>query len=286
VTAGVPAANVLVPLDGSEFALAALPTARAIANRFDADLHSISVVDRGADGSHLGALGAAALGVPVGDDHSTVVTDDDVSGAILRRAVALGDCVVCMSTHGRGRLSGAVVGSVAREVVQRSVAPLVALGPLADRPGWSPTRLWPEPLSVPRIIACVDGSKTSEQVLPVAATWARALEMTLTILRVVEDGLPPLRVPDSPGPANDPASYVEGLAKQFAEHAPEVRGEVVRDPIGVASALKTYLDQRPAGLVALTTHARAGMQRVLFGATGASIVYASTAPCLVVPLPR
>jgi nucleotide-binding universal stress UspA family protein len=282
----MPAANVLVPLDGSEFALAALPTARALASRFDADLHSISVVESGADAEHLGALGAAAIGVAVGDDHAVVVTDDDVAGAILGHADALGNCVVCMSTHGRGRLSGAVVGSVARAIVQRCTSPLIALGPLADRPGWSPARSWPEPLSVPRIVACVDGSETSEEVLPVAAAWAKALEMALTILTVVEDGLPPLRVPETPTPASDPASYVEGLAKKYAGEAQDVRGEVVRDPIGVASALKTYLDQHPAGLVALTTHARSGMQRVLFGATGASIVYASTAPCLVVPLER
>jgi nucleotide-binding universal stress UspA family protein len=280
----LPAANVLVPLDGSEFALAALPTARALAQRFGADLHAVSVVVDGGAAERLAALSAAALGVAVGDEHAAVLTDDDVAGAILQRAAALADCVVCLSTHGRGRLSGAVVGSVAREVVQRSTAPVVALGPLADRPGWSPARSWPEPLSVPSIVACVDGSETSEQVLPVAAAWAKALEMSLTILTVVEDGLPPLRVPDDePRRAADPGAYVERLAASLDVTA---RGEVIRDPIGVASALRTYLDQRPAGLVALTTHARAGLQRVRFGATGASIVYASTAPCLVVPLQR
>ena len=285
--AGSPAAHVLVPLDGSEFALAALPTARALAERSGAQLHTITVDDGRGDVNRLATLAAASIGVHPEDEHATVVRDDDVPGAILHRAEALGDCVVCMSTHGRGRLSGAVIGSVAREVFQRSTAPLVVLGPLADRPGWSPARSWPEPLTVPRIVACVDGSDASEQGLPVAAAWAKALEMSLTILMVVEDGLPPLRVPEQPepaGPVSDPGAYIDGLARKFAETLPDTRGEVIRDPIGVASALRTYLDQHPAGLVALTSHARSGMQRVLLGATGASIVHASTAPCLVVPL--
>lgn len=279
--------NVLVPLDGSEFALAALPTARALADRFGAELHAISVLDDGDDGHRLSALAAAALGIDAVDDHVRVVRSDDVAGAILHRSEELGDCVVCLSTHGRGRLSGAVVGSVARQLVQRCTTPLVALGPLADRPGWSPARSWPEPLSVQRIVACVDGSEASEQVLPVVAGWAQALAMSLTVLTVVEDGLPPFRselTQPPEGRAADPSAYVNALASQLSDTVAEVRGEVVRDPIGVASALRTYLDQHPAGLVALTTHARSGMQRVLFGATGASIVHASTAPCLVVPL--
>lgn len=284
--AGRPAAHVLVPLDGSEFALAALPTARALAARSGAQLHAVSVDDGSGDVNRLATLAAAAIGVDPGDEHATVVRDDDVAGAILQRAEALGECVVCMSTHGRGRLSGAVVGSVAREVFQRSASPLVVLGPLADRPGWSPARSWPEPLTVPRIVACVDGSDASEQVLPVASAWAKALEMSLTILMVVEDGLPPLRVPEQPaaGPATNPSAYIDGLVRKSAETVPDTRGEVIRDPIGVASALRTYLDQHPAGLLALTSHARSGVQRVVLGATGASIVHASTAPCLVVPL--
>ena len=106
----------------------------------------------------------------------------------------LGPCVVCLTTHGRGRLHGAVVGSVARSLLQRSPATMIALGPMADNPGWSPRpRTWPEPLSVPRIVACVDGSDASEQVLAVAAARGRALGMTLTILTVVEDVPTPVR---------------------------------------------------------------------------------------------
>ena len=35
--------HVLVPVDGSEFALQALPTARALAERLDAELQTVSV---------------------------------------------------------------------------------------------------------------------------------------------------------------------------------------------------------------------------------------------------
>ena len=188
---------------------------------------------------------------------------------------------------GRGRLHGAIVGSVARSVFQRSAEAVVALGPMADNPGWSPRpRSWPEPLSTLRIVACVDGSDTSEEVLPLSAVWARALGMSLTILTVTDDQPPPVR-PESRsryGSSSDADAYVAALVERWHGAVSDVDGVVVRDPIGVASGIRAHLDARPAGLVAMTSHARSGMQRVMMGAAAADIVHASVAPCLVVPL--
>ncbi len=60
--------------------------------------------------------------------------------------------------------------------------------------------------------------------------------------------------------------------------------EVVYDPISPADGVRRYLDEHPAGLVAVTTHARTGLRRVLLGADAANIVHASTAPNLVIAL--
>jgi nucleotide-binding universal stress UspA family protein len=279
--------QVLVPLDGSEFALRALPTARVLADRLDAEVHTVSVAGADDDAARLRRLAAAALGIDDGDDKVLVVAEGDPSEVIARRAEELGSCVVCLSTHGRGRLHGAVVGSVARSVLQRSSAPLVALGPMADNPGWTPRpRSWPEPLSTPRLVACVDGSAPSEQVLPIAASWASALGMSMTILTVADDDPPSIRPVEGRryGSHTAPQPYVDDLVDQWRGQVEQVDGEVVRDAIGTAEGIRRHLAQRPAGLVAVTTHARSGTQRVLVGATAASIVHASVAPCLVAPV--
>jgi nucleotide-binding universal stress UspA family protein len=273
--------HVLVPLDGSELALQALPTARALVSRFDAVLHTVTVTGSLKEEDRARRLAAAALDVPVGDDRVFVTTGKEPAEVIAQRASSLGECVVCLATHGRGRLSGALVGSTARSVVQQVTDPVIALGPMADNPGWTPRpRGWPEPLSVRRIVACVDGSEASEQVLPFAAAWARTLDMALTITTVVDDTAP---MGPRPEPA-DRASYIDSLVESWRSTGIEVDGQVLRDPIGPASAIRKHLDQRPAGLVALTTHARSGMQRLRFGATAASIVHGSVAPCLVAPV--
>ncbi|WP_421119646.1 universal stress protein [Aquihabitans daechungensis] len=281
-------ANVLVPLDGSELALQAMPTARVLAQRFNATLSTVTVADGEADTDRARAYAAAALGVDHGDDRVHVLSEGEPAEVITRRAAALSGCIVCMATHGRGRLGGALVGSVARGVVQKSDSPVVTLGPSADNPGWSPRpRNWPEPLTVARIVACVDGSTASEQVLPFAAVWAEALDMSLTVLTVIVDAPTPLRLDHTPGPFGphgNAEAYVDHLVQQWQTRISRIDGVVVRDPIGPASGMRAHLDEHPAGLVALTTHARSGLQRALLGATAASIVHSSVAPCLVAPV--
>jgi nucleotide-binding universal stress UspA family protein len=112
--------------------------------------------------------------------------------------------------------------------------------------------------------------------------------MSLTILTVADPSPPPLRSdvawPRHHGPNEDADAYMARLGEQWKNAAPSVDTHVIYDPIGPGQGLQLYLSDNPAGLVAVTTQARTGVQRVLFGAHAADIVYWSTAPVLIVPL--
>jgi nucleotide-binding universal stress UspA family protein len=283
--------HVLLPLDGSAFALAAMPTARALSDRLGADLVTVSVASDEATAEQMRAHAVGALGGRDGDERVHVAAGEDPAEAIVARSGELSSCVVCMSTRGRGRISGTIIGSVARAVLQSSNDPVVAVGPAADRPPALVGRRrrrpagWPEPLSVHRLVACVDGSRESETVLPVAVQWAAALDMAPSVLTVAEDALQALsgERPNQFGPP-DPTGYVNGLVDRLRESAPDTDGEVVRSPLSVARGLQEHLAARPAGLVALTTHARSGFDRLRLGATSADIVRTSPVPVLAVPV--
>jgi nucleotide-binding universal stress UspA family protein len=280
--------HVLVPLDGSEFAAAAVPTAAGLAERFSAPLHALSVADSPGDVEKLRSQAAAALGTTEADERISVVVGDDAPSAIERHAGALDACLVCLSTHGHGRFAGAVIGSVARALLEAARQPLVAVGPLADRPrDMVPTP--PAPLSIPRLAACVDGSPASETVIPVAVEWAGVLGMSVTVLTVAEPIPPPVR-PDATwrrhhGPDEDADAYVQRLAAQWSGGAVPVEGHVVYDPIGPGPGIQAYQDGQPTGLIAMTTHARTGLARAVFGAGAAAMVHWSRCPALVVPIP-
>jgi nucleotide-binding universal stress UspA family protein len=277
-------ARILVPLDGSDLALAAIPTARALARHFGAELHAISVARDAADVDRLHSKSMAALELDHGDDRAAVVVGGKPDEMIARRASELESCLVCLSTRARGRLGGAVFGSIARSLLRDTGGAIVALGPLADRPGWLPRpAIWPEPLSVPRIVACVDGTAASENVLPTASGWARALGMSLTIVTSIDDAPWPTRSEHRRyGSESNPERYLERLVNRWSATC-AVDGQIITDPISPASGIRDHLAKSPASLVAVSTHARSGLSRVLHGANAASIVRASTAPCLVVP---
>ena len=283
--------QVVLPLDGSAFALAALPTARALCERFTARLLTLSVVADAREAEELRQHVTEALGDDAGAAGIEVVVAADPAGVIAGRVAELGSAIVCMSTRGRGRVSGSVIGSVARAVFRLSSRPLVVVGPQADRPESMVDRprrrppSWPEPLSVGSLVVCVDGSARSEALLPTAAAWAAALDMDLSVLTVAQDAAssPGGGRPNAYGPPN-PKEYVQGVAEKWREAVPGSVGEVVYDPIGVASGIQSFVASHHVGMVALTTHARTGLGRLRLGATAADIVRTSTVPALVVPL--
>jgi nucleotide-binding universal stress UspA family protein len=258
--------HVLVPLDGSEFAAAAVPTARELAKRFGAELHAVSVAETPADVEKMRSHAAAALGHSGGDERVMAVVGQDAAQAIEARAADLGSCLVCLSTHGHGRLAGAVIGSVARSLLESTPEPIVAVGPSADRARETVPRP-PAPLSVPRLVACVDG---------------------LTILTVAEPTPPPVRLDATwrrhHGPDEDADAYIKRLGEQWSGAPVPVDTHVVYDPIGPGDGIRAYQDEQPTGLIAVTTHARTGVERVLFGAGAAAMVHWSRTPALVVPL--
>lgn len=73
------------------------------------------------------------------------------------------------------------------------------------------------------------------------------------------------------------------LAQRWLLDGADVTAAVEYDPIGPAPGLATHLERQPADLVAVTTHARSGVARLVLGSGAASIIHAATVPVLVVP---
>lgn len=286
--AGLDVRHVVLPLDGSSFAAAALPTARALAERFGADLTTVSVAADEEDAEEL-RRHTAEVGGEAGDSRSHIVVGGDPARAIIDAASVDGSVIV-MSTHGRGRVAGAVMGSVARSVLASASQPLIAVGPHGDRPSHlvgRPRRRpdsWPEPFAAREVVALVDGKSASETAIAAAARWARALEAQLVILNVAEDapaGLDGVRS-NRFGPA-DPAAYIQDLADRWRSEKLDTRAKLVYDPLSVASGVAAYLASHPTALVVLAASGRSGVERLRLGATAADIVRALPVPALVVP---
>jgi nucleotide-binding universal stress UspA family protein len=271
--------TVLVPLDCSRLAERALGTAGWLARRFDAELHVITA-DIGRDeawwyGRYLDAL----------VEHQPDITphrsdDPDVARAVRAMAAELAPAVVCVATHGRSP-GAAVIHSTFAAIARASVAPVIAIGP--------GTRTVVDEASG-RIVACVDGTSASETVLPATADWARRLGLRLSIVTAAEPTPPPI-VPSTHrhrahGPDLDPDGYIGRLMQRPELAGLDVDGTVIWDPISPHAGILDHLDQHPATMLAVTSHARAGIARAVLGGEAARIIHASPVPVLVHPATR
>jgi len=264
---------ILVPLDGSRFAERALPVASRLAQRLDADIHLLSAVAKEDDVVHRAAE-LAEIELPDRRVHRTVVVDLDPAGAIHEALPRLTRAVACMVSHGRGR-SAALIRSVASEVVARGRDPLVVVGPLVE-----------ERRGGHDVVACVDDSPASMSLIPVALRWAGLLGESLVVITVAE--LVPDSVRAGPvrrrfGPDGDVDAFLKSLVKPVRDLGHHVDTVAVYDPISPAGGVHTWLRERPASLVVVSTHARSGLARIVFGSVAARIVHHSPAPVLVVP---
>lgn len=269
---------VLVPVDGSESSARALPVASELARRLDAEVHVLSAVVKEQDLEHR-EKELAALDLPDGRAlRRTVVLDPDPVHAIHDALLLNGPAVACMATHGRGR-SAALVGSVATEVVARGHDPLVLVGPLVgDRRG-----------PAVGVVTCVDDTPASAALIPLALGWARRLVQPLEIVTVAEPVPPSVRDGSFHrhfGPEGDVEAFLkELLARVPIDEGSPVSAVALYDPISPAEGVHSYLYRRddPAALVVVSSRARTGVSRFVFGSVAAAVVHHSPSPVMVIP---
>lgn len=233
--------EILVPIDGSELAARTLPLAERLATD----------------------IGARVVTV-------RVPSANDPAEGIVAQARGWPPRLVCMSSHGRGRLVG-VVGSVAERVIRSLDRPVILTGPSF------------EPIQYERIrhlVLTVDGSRLSERMIPVTISWARALSVPVDVVHV-----------DHGEPTDDLAAVLrrddivdETYPDMIAEHVRSAGiiawGQQLRDR-DPARAIVQLVERNPDALIVMATHGRSGISRMVMGSVAMRVVGSSPAPLLI-----
>jgi nucleotide-binding universal stress UspA family protein len=276
-------ADVLVPLDGSALSAAALPYARAYARAGGHRvvlLHAVAVADaRALHGpvalrvararagreavDEAAALDAAAADLArAGVDAEVRIVADEPAAAI-RDAAGGAVAAIVMATHGRGGLGRWLYGSVADAVLRGVPAPVLLVPPTA--PGQ-----WPDD-RVRRALVPLDGSAHAAAVLPYARAFARAFGAEVVLLRVVPPGSPE---------ATAARRELGPPARALAAAGVEVHRSVRRGP--VAPTIAAAARRLPADAVAMATHGRGGLARLVLGSVATGVLRLTDVPLLLV----
>jgi nucleotide-binding universal stress UspA family protein len=257
--------TLVVPLDGSRFAERAVPVASAIARRVGSELLFVSapwdtlLMDAN---TYLDGIASGIEDVPT----STRVVDHAPPARVIGDVCAEEpDRVVCMTSHGRGKLRWAFLGSVAEAVVRESLEPVILVGRHCDE-------AWPAPDA--RLLVAVECSTVDDPVVPVAIEWAKTLGMGVQVTHVVH----PLDVAAGETPNPEPAAIAQSIATAGIDATSE-------EPPGwyIAGTLADAARETPASLIAMRTHAPTGMARVSLGSVTMATVNVAPCPVLVVP---
>lgn len=295
--------TILVPLDGSALAEAALSPARRLARATAAAVVLVRVVH--VDGVRRDTLYAhdeavkeataylqrTAYRFP-GDDIvvRTAVIQGQAAEGIVDLVTAQGADAIVMATHGRSEIGRLVLGSVAEAVVRVARVPVLLVpathrAALADLPPVGPYRT---------ILVPLDGTELAEGALHYAgrAEWTR--EATIVLVEVERPIVPPL----IPGPYG----YLTKEDSARAGRETRVRDDLDRDYL--AAMARRYITgrawetvvmggepgvsivhtamEREVDLIIMATHAQTGMGRLLDGSVAAHVLRHAGVPVLVV----
>ena len=298
--------RILVPLDGSQRAAAAVPYAATLARALDAPIGLLAVVapfpdlpgvpsddaiagDDGRVAAVTAYLESVATALRAHDlVVRTAVRHGNPASAILSEAEAAAGALVVMSTQGRTGLERLRAGSVAQHVLRHGSAPTLVV-----RPGQEAATAGRA--AITEVTVTLDGSALAEEALPLAARLAAALAVPLTLLRV----LPNLVALATSGwyagyagyYAVTPelereeeraiADYLEALAAPLRAPGLTVRTSWRRSMrTHAGERLADYLAERPTGLAVIASHGRGGVLRWALGSTAEYVL--DQAPCPIV----
>ena len=294
--------SILIPLDGSPFAEHAIPWATALARAARAKLRltlvhqppdhpptdpasrrlytRIQLALRKAQRDYLRA--AATRIKAEGPVRVTSATLHGTPGPTLAQYVdELGVDLVVMTTHGRGGVERAWLGSVADHLVRALEVPVLLVRPV-EGVAASPR--------VEEILVGLDGSRRAEASLPPAMAVATLLGARLTLLQATA---PVPLMWDAPTPfavsfddelsalrREEAQDYLESVAAQVRAGGIEARPIAVLGPSPV-EAIKAAALAPSVGLIALATHGRTGLRRMVLGSVTDKLVRSSDVPVLV-----
>lgn len=248
----------VVPLDGSGFAERALGVATGMARACDGEIELLTTPWYARVEEPTAYLEKTAAGIADVPVRTTLNTDHAPVDAIKMAAAEPGR-VVCMTTHGRGRLRWALLGSVAEQVVREVDVPILLVGRHC-------ATTWPS--GSRRLVVAVDGTDAEPPVLADALEWAKGFGFDIEVTHVADGeqaGAPPA---------------VDAIVTRIEAEGIRVEKTILHGS-HAAGAIADAAIENEVELIAMSSHAARGIDRLALGTVTMNVVNMAPCPVLV-----
>ncbi|HWH77659.1 MAG TPA: universal stress protein [Candidatus Binatus sp.] len=296
--------KILIPLDGSATAESVLPYARVCAQKLNASIELLTIVDvmdmaraaSAADGlyldrileeetrrmsDYLTKIAKSLAGLAV----EPRLEKGNAAEVIIETAAADKGALVMMATHGRSGLNRFLLGSVAEKVLRGTLNPLLLVRASA------PTQI-NEEAALKTIVVPLDGSELAEAVLPAVEELAKKLDLEIVLLRIYavpygaytagEGFYNPVNLEALLGRVRDETlEYLESKTEALKRKGVDKISFIAKEGLA-ADEIIAYGRETPDNLIAMCTHGRSGVRRWVLGSVTESVVRHSGDPVLIV----
>ena len=298
--------KIIVPLDGSEFGELALSTALGVATESGASVCLATVVStltpprytqpvtsidqetyrdaeahaRAYQRSVVEKIRESGIEVPI----STFVGVGRVVDTLDRKVRESGADLLVIATHGRGPLMRSWLGSVADGLVRCTPCPVLIIRPeKGEVPELTKT------VAFKNILVALDGSTEATEILGHVPSLASPLGAQVSLLRVIPPYVPagPPHLPHLTPEEADLASEAESAARSLSDASRTLREMGLEVETHVmsgshpADGILSFAREKSPDAIALTTHGRGGITRMLLGSVVDKVVRAAHGPVLV-----
>ncbi len=180
-TVGMTIKHVIIPVDFSEVSIAAVEHGRWLAERSKAGVELVSVTTPRYAKVTAAALKSLAAEQETDLAYRVLETEsEDIEGKLVETVLATPDALWCVGSHGRTALGELIFGSVSADLVRDAEVPIAVVGPhAAVRDG------------AEVLVIALDGTPTSESIVPAAVAVATELGLRVRLLQVGLGHVPP-----------------------------------------------------------------------------------------------
>ncbi|MDH3530929.1 MAG: universal stress protein, partial [Acidobacteriota bacterium] len=283
----IPFKKIVVPLDGSSLAEQVIPTARAFARAYGAELEIVAVEAEKTDRdvhlteteleehrSELKKYIGLVSDLITGDglDVETHIRHGEPAAEINALAEETNADLIIMSSRGKFDISQLVSASMAQRVVQNAAAPTLLIRPTNN---WRSRRS-----EFKRILIALDGSEEAEMVLPYIRAFAMKFNSRVLLVSVPEGS-------ESEGYGDKLRMYLEGIAETLKEEGLLVFTHYTGS--GPARTILSVSEDEKVDLIMMASHGRGGAdraQQVPIGSVAEKVVKETMCPVFLLPLQK
>lgn len=296
--------NILVPLDGSQLAEAAIPAAASLAEKLHTPVTLLHIIEQNAPEavhnekhlthpeeaeSYLKDL--AKRSFPASVKSNWHVHEDevrDVTASIVEHTGELKPDLIIMCAHGHSGIRDMLFGRIAQQVVAKGTTPLLLLQPMTS---------YKKPFELRRILLPLDSESVHDDSLPMAKYLAKAYNAELDLFCVIptfstlrgEEAATSTILPTTTNALLDikeehAKDHFQGHLNELVAEGYRTSAEVARgDP---AQTIVNVAERSNADLIVLSTHRRAGIDAFWARSVSPNVARRTKIPLLLIPLPH